>query len=249
MYRIDLKKNISGLQLKEKREMIPTAWGPLFWKLLHFNYSTADQAAAELTDSKQSYIISDLHQLLIDQLDIVQWLLPCRMCRKHFTQFLLQHDPQPILQSLSEPSQRDNKEPGPAAVLMFSMHNWVNKDLGKPLWTKAQLKRSLPYSPPTAKEMDTLLKCILSDDICNPSSDQAQIQRQMYAYQQWSQFPVGQAGQFIVEEDNPHTCIAPFQVQRFIGNLQSLYSLYAQILPKYERPLKSVLTVLKQYQK
>lgn len=93
--------------------MDPTVWGPKMWFTLHtitFNYP-------ENPSLHHKKIYSDFFNML-------QYIIPCEVCSKHYAQHLVNN---PILTSL------DSKDK--LVKWLINVHNDVNRSLGKKIYS------------------------------------------------------------------------------------------------------------------
>lgn len=93
--------------------MDPTVWGPKMWFTLHtitFNYP-------EVPSNHHKKVYSDFFNML-------QYIIPCEVCSKHYAQHLINN---PILTSL------DSKEK--LVKWLINVHNDVNISLGKKVYS------------------------------------------------------------------------------------------------------------------
>ena len=97
--------------------MDPTVWGPSFWFVLHtvsLNYP-----------ERPTYVEKRTHH---DFYRIVQHILPCEACRRHYKELFATYPIEPFLTSKQS-----------LVTWVVMIHNQVNKRLGKPLDMKQTL--------------------------------------------------------------------------------------------------------------
>lgn len=97
--------------------MDPNVWGPSFWFVLHtvsFNYP-----------EHPNYVIKRTHH---DFYRIIQHILPCKACRKHYKELFNAYPIEPFLTS---------RQSLMSWVVMI--HNQVNKRIGKPMLTTQEV--------------------------------------------------------------------------------------------------------------
>ena len=95
----------------------PTVWGPFFWHTIHIvalgypkNPTYTDKKCA-----KEFY-------------ESFAFLIPCAICRQHYTEHLSKKPLTPYLDSRSD-----------LLKWTIDIHNQVNKMLGKPEWTETEV--------------------------------------------------------------------------------------------------------------
>jgi hypothetical protein len=99
--------------------MAPDVWGPIFWRTMHIvslGYSP-NPTEQEQTAAKQFY-------------ESLQYVIPCPICREHYSHILS-----------SMPPRVGNRDELVAWV--FDVHNKVNEQLGKPVFTWEQYVASM----------------------------------------------------------------------------------------------------------
>ena len=97
--------------------MDPTVWGPSFWFVLHtvsLNYP-----------ERPTYVEKRTHH---DFYRIVQHILPCEACRRHYKELFATYPIEPFLTSKQS-----------LVTWVVMIHNQVNKRLGKPLVTTQEV--------------------------------------------------------------------------------------------------------------
>ena len=97
--------------------MDPTVWGPSFWFVLHtvsLNYP-----------EKPTYVEKRTHH---DFYRIIQHILPCEACRRHYKELFATYPIEPFLTSKQS-----------LVTWVVMIHNQVNKRLGKPLVTTQEV--------------------------------------------------------------------------------------------------------------
>jgi hypothetical protein len=94
----------------------PTAWGPFFWHTMHI--------VALGYPSKAAYSHKKAAK---DFFESLQFLIPCPICREHYSQFLHEHPITPFL------DRRDDLFKWTVLI-----HNEVNTKLGKPRVTELE---------------------------------------------------------------------------------------------------------------
>lgn len=94
-------------------------WGPLFWKLLH---SFAELSGKQVNINLQK----DEIRLWINILDGLKLILPCDICRTHYSEWLLNH-PIEVLSTMnySETNYWIRN-------YLWSLHNTINEGNNKP---------------------------------------------------------------------------------------------------------------------
>ena len=97
--------------------MDPTVWGPSFWFVLHtvsINYP-----------EKPTYVEKRTHH---DFYRIIQHILPCEACRRHYQELFAKDPIEPFLSSKKS-----------LVTWVVMIHNQVNARLGKPLVTTQEV--------------------------------------------------------------------------------------------------------------
>ena len=97
--------------------MDPTVWGPSFWFVLHtvsLNYP-----------EQPTYVEKRTHH---DFYRIIQHILPCEACRRHYKELFATYPIEPFLTSKQS-----------LVTWVVMIHNQVNKRLGKPLVTTQEV--------------------------------------------------------------------------------------------------------------
>ena len=97
--------------------MDPTVWGPSFWFVLHtvsINYP-----------DKPTYVEKRTHH---DFYRIIQHILPCEACRRHYKELFAKYPIEPFLTSKQS-----------LVTWVVMIHNQVNARLGKPLVTTKEV--------------------------------------------------------------------------------------------------------------
>jgi hypothetical protein len=115
--------------------MNPKFWGPHAWIFLHsltFNYPK------EPTDKDKQIYISFFKSL--------EHILPCEKCAYHYKRHLEEY---PIEEALET---RENM-----VQWLISVHNEVNKELGKPLYTYDQVIEEYKYKMFRLERDDTMV--------------------------------------------------------------------------------------------
>jgi hypothetical protein len=104
-------------------------WGPRLWRLFHL--------LAELSDRR------DIHMLWPNLLRITSVVLPCEACRVHLATYLRSHVFVHFKKSLMITGElvRDR-----VRTDLLSFHNDVNRRLGKPEWTQAEIMTTYSVS-------------------------------------------------------------------------------------------------------
>jgi hypothetical protein len=95
----------------------PSVWGPFFWMTIHIialGYS-ADPTYTEKRAAKEFF-------------EGLSHLLPCPTCREHYKQHIRSSPITPYLDRRQD-----------LFKWTIDLHNAVNKSLGKPTWTEAEL--------------------------------------------------------------------------------------------------------------
>lgn len=103
-----------------------TEWGPLFWKLLHGLAHRAGYIKdfVSRTDERKSWI------QVLNKLALV---IPCEICRSHYTLWLNEHSPDTLL------TIDYNLLGNWLRTYFFQLHNRVNEGNDKPLMEESEL--------------------------------------------------------------------------------------------------------------
>lgn len=120
--------------------MEPQLWGPHMWYVLHIITMTYPKEPSEY--SKRAY-----HDFFNNLKDV----LPCDICKKHYTKFITEYPITPHLDS------REN-----LVKWLIQIHNFVNLELGKPVFSVEDVvilyDNLEPVSPFTHMEVNKLLE-------------------------------------------------------------------------------------------
>ncbi len=108
-------------------------WGPIYWKFIH--------GLVKHNYKKQH------HDRIVFIMNSLAFLLPCSICRSNYLLKLI-HSPVPQEQS-QQTMQR----------WLVDLHNNVNRDLGKPLWSYRQA--ALSVSSVASKHVHEALKMFI----------------------------------------------------------------------------------------
>lgn len=96
-------------------------WGPLFWKLLH---AFAQRAGKQTNKNLQK----DEMRLWINILDGLKHILPCDICRAHYSEWLAAHHVEELLEM-------DYSGTGLWIInYLWSLHNTINEGNNKPIF-------------------------------------------------------------------------------------------------------------------
>lgn len=98
-------------------QLSPNLWGPFFWHTMHISALGYPETPSYL-DKKAAK----------DFFESLQFLLPCNICREHYSRHLREYPLTPYL---------DNR----ADLFKWTvlMHNIVNKSLNKISWTESEI--------------------------------------------------------------------------------------------------------------
>lgn len=97
-------------------QLPPSVWGPFFWHTMHISALGYPQKPSY----NQKKAAKEFYEALV-------FLIPCPICREHYSQFLQQN---PVAPSL------DRRED--LFKWTVDLHNSVNKQLGKPRFTESE---------------------------------------------------------------------------------------------------------------
>lgn len=95
----------------------PTVWGPFFWHTIHI-VALGYPKTPTYTDKKCAK----------EFYESFAFLIPCAICRQHYTEHLSKNPLTPYLDSRSD-----------LLKWTIDIHNQVNKMLGKPEWTQTEV--------------------------------------------------------------------------------------------------------------
>ena len=109
--------------------MKPSQWGPSGWDFLHSIASTFPEHPTP--QEKQDY------EIFFKSLGSV---LPCKACRPHYHDYILQH---PLTTALTSRKT--------LVYYLFHFHNHVNRRLGKPILHRSSLPQYFTPSPKNLK--------------------------------------------------------------------------------------------------
>ena len=120
--------------------MDPQLWGPQLWYVLHIITMTYPKEPSEY--SKRAY-----HDFFNNLKDV----LPCDICKKHYSKFIIEYPVTPHLDS------REN-----LVKWLIQIHNFVNLELGKPVLSVEEVVALYdnlePVSPFSPMEVNKLLE-------------------------------------------------------------------------------------------
>jgi len=109
--------------------MLPSIWGPHLWYVMHIISFEYPQQPSEY----DKRIYHDFYTSLKD-------VIPCQDCRKHYREFITRYPISPHLDTRSS-----------LIKWVIQVHNFVNKSLGKPELSVAQVldiySNLIPQSP------------------------------------------------------------------------------------------------------
>jgi len=95
-------------------------WGPLFWKLLH---GFAERAGKQMNKNLQK----DEMRLWINILDGLKGVLPCDICRAHYSEWLVAHPVEELLEMDYSGTNLWIRN------YLWSLHNTINEGNNKPI--------------------------------------------------------------------------------------------------------------------
>ena len=97
----------------------PNEWGPILWKIVHI-------CSVNLGKERNSLLQKDQINYYNNFTKQIGFILPCKVCRKHFYDYALKHKKTVEYDELKEYS----------IQYFLNLHNEVNKEKDKPIFTR-----------------------------------------------------------------------------------------------------------------
>ena len=123
----------------------PNEWGPILWKIVHI-------CSVNLGKERNSLLQKDQINYYNNFTKQIGFILPCRVCRKHFYDYALKHKKSVEYDELIEYS----------IQYFLNLHNEVNKEKDKPIFTRDDYQIYTTYRTSdlnsSIKEFESLFK-------------------------------------------------------------------------------------------
>lgn len=123
----------------------PNEWGPILWKIVHI-------CSVNLGKERNSLLQKDQINYYNNFTKQIGFILPCRVCRKHFYDYALKHKKSVEYDELKEYS----------IQYFLNLHNEVNKEKDKPIFTRDDYQIYTTYRTSdlnsSIKEFESLFK-------------------------------------------------------------------------------------------
>jgi hypothetical protein len=97
----------------------PNEWGPVLWKIVHI-------CSVNLGKERNSLLQKDQINYYNNFTKQIGFILPCKLCRKHYYDYALKHKKSVEYDELKEYS----------IQYFLNLHNEVNKEKDKPIFTR-----------------------------------------------------------------------------------------------------------------
>jgi len=97
----------------------PNEWGPVLWKIVHI-------CSVNLGKERNSLLQKDQINYYNNFTKQIGFILPCKVCRKHYYDYALKHKKSVEYDELKEYS----------IQYFLNLHNEVNKEKDKPIFTR-----------------------------------------------------------------------------------------------------------------
>ena len=123
----------------------PNEWGPILWKIVHI-------CSVNLGKERNSLLQKDQINYYNNFTKQIGFILPCKVCRKHFYDYALKHKKSVEYDELKEYS----------IQYFLNLHNEVNKEKDKPIFTRDDYQIYTTYRTSdlnsSIKEFESLFK-------------------------------------------------------------------------------------------
>ena len=123
----------------------PNEWGPILWKIVHI-------CSVNLGKERNSLLQKDQINYYNSFTKQIGFILPCKVCRKHFYDYALKHKKSVEYDELKEYS----------IQYFLNLHNEVNKEKDKPIFTRDDYQIYTTYRTSdlnsSIKEFESLFK-------------------------------------------------------------------------------------------
>jgi hypothetical protein len=123
----------------------PNEWGPILWKIVHI-------CSVNLGKERNSLLQKDQINYYNNFTKQIGFILPCKVCRKHFYDYALKHKKTVEYDELKEYS----------IQYFLNLHNEVNKEKDKPIFTRDDYQIYTTYRTSdlnsSIKEFESLFK-------------------------------------------------------------------------------------------
>ena len=123
----------------------PNEWGPILWKIVHI-------CSVNLGKERNSLLQKDQINYYNNFTKQIGFILPCKVCRKHYYDYALKHKKTIEYDELKEYS----------IQYFLNLHNEVNKEKDKPIFTRDDYQIYTTYRTSdlnsSIKEFESLFK-------------------------------------------------------------------------------------------
>ena len=135
----------------------PNEWGPILWKIVHI-------CSVNLGKERNSLLQKDQINYYNNFTKQIGFVLPCKLCRKHYYDYALKHKKSVEYDELREYS----------IEYFLNLHNEVNREKDKPIFTRDDYQIYATYKTSdlnsSIKEFESLFKSYILYKYISPEA-------------------------------------------------------------------------------